>query len=148
MATPVTIDDMLSTLPKQERVMVDRLRSLVIECLPKATEKEFYGLGIPFYRHHRLICYIWPSSVLWETDKPDPAKKGVVTLGFCQGYMMSNDEGFLLAEGRKQVYVMYFRKLSEIDDNIIRGLLYEAGLIDDAFGAAKRKSKTAKRKKS
>ena len=148
MAGGVTIDDMLSTLPKPERVMVDRLRSLVIECLPKATEKEFYGLGIPFYRHHRLICYIWPSSVLWETDKPDPAKKGVVTLGFCQGYMMSNDEGLLLAEGRKQVYVMYFRKLSEIDDNIIRGLLYEAGIVDDAFGLAKSKSKSSKRKKT
>src|SRR5688572_13570127 len=110
MATAVTIDDMLATLPRQERVMVDRLGNLIAECLPKSTEKEFYGLGIPFYRHHRLICYIWPSSVLWETDKVDPSKKGVVTLGFCQGYMMSNDEGHLLAEGRKQVYVMYFRK--------------------------------------
>jgi hypothetical protein len=42
---------------------------------------------------------------------------------------------------------MYFRKLSEIDDNIIRGLLYEAEMIDDAFGLARRKSKPAKRSK-
>src|SRR5918993_6090935 len=100
MATAVTVEDMLSSLPKTERVIVDRLRSLVIECLPKASEKTYYGLGIPFYRHHRLICYIWPSSILWETDKIDPKKKGVVTFGFCQGYLMSNDEGLLLAEGR------------------------------------------------
>jgi len=104
MAASVSIGDMLATLPRAERVIVDRLRGLIQECLPKALEKEFYGLGIPFYRHHRLICYVWPSSVLWETDKPDPKKKGVVTLGFCQGYKMSNDEGLLLAEGRKQLF--------------------------------------------
>ena len=147
MAAAVSIEDMLNSLPRPERIMVDRLRSLVLESLPKAIEKEFYGLGIPFYRHHRLICYIWPSSVLWETDKPDPKKKGVVTLGFCQGYKMSNDEGLLLAEGRKQVYNMYFRTLSEIDDNIVRALLFEAGMIDDAFGEMKRKSKAPRHKR-
>jgi hypothetical protein len=146
MAASVSIEDMLATLPKAERVIVDRLRNLIRECLPKALEKEFYGLGIPFYRHHRLICYVWPSSVLWETDKPDPKKKGVVTLGFSQGYKMSNDEGLLLAEGRKQVYNMYFRNLSEIDDNVVSGLLFEAGMIDDVFGELKRKAKTKKRK--
>lgn len=85
---------------------------------------------------------------MWETDKIDPAKKGVVTLGFSQGNRMSNDNGLLLSEGRKQVYVMYFRKLSEIDDNIIRSLLYEAGLIDDAFGMAKGNSKTPRSRRS
>lgn len=147
MAAHLTIDEMLSTLPQTERVIVDHLRNLIIECLPKATEKAYYDLGIPFYRHHRLICYIWPSSVLWGTDKPNPSKQGVVTLGFSQGYLMANDEGLLLAEGRKQVYVMYFRKLSEVDDNVIRALLYEAGMIDDTFGLAKRKSGSAKRRK-
>lgn len=141
MAKVVTVEDMLAALPRTERILVEHLRNLVFECLPKAAEKEFYGLGIPFYRHHRLICYIWPSSVLWATDKIDPNKKGVVTLGFNQGNRMSNDEGLLLAEGRKQVYVMYFRKLSDIDDNIVRGLLFEAGMIDDAFGEAKRKAR-------
>jgi hypothetical protein len=83
--------------------------------------------------------------VLWETTKIDPKKQGVVTLGFNQGYRMSNDEGLLLAEGRKQVYVMYFRTLSDIDDNAVRSLLFEAGMIDDAFGEAKRKPKAYRR---
>lgn len=148
MAAHVTIEEMLSTLPRTERVLVDHLRNLITECLPKATEKAFYGLGVPFYRHHRLICYVWPSSVLWAGDKSDPSKRGVVTLGFSQGYLMANEEGRLLAEGRKQVYVMYFRKLSEIDDNVIRALLYEAGMIDDAFGVAKRKSVAVKKRKT
>jgi hypothetical protein len=133
MAALVTVEEMLSTLPKSERVMVDRLRNLVIECLPKASEKGYYGLGVPFYRHHRLICFIWPSSVVWGPVSEKPKRKGVVSLGFCQGNRMLNDEGWLLAEGRKQVYVMYFSKASEIDDNIVRSLLFEAGMIDDQF---------------
>ena len=149
MAKSVTVEEMLSALPKSERVIVDRLRNLVIECLPKASEKGYYGLGVPFYRHHRLICFVWPSSVVWGPVPENPKrKKGVVSLGFCQGNSMLNDEGLLLAEGRKQVYVMYFSKVSEIDDNMVRGLLFEAGMIDDQFAQSKRKSKsTSERRK-
>lgn len=145
MAKSVTVEEMLSTLPRSERVMVDRLRSLVFECLPKASEKGYYGLGIPFYRHHRLICFIWPSSVVWgPVSKKPKRKKGVVSLGFCQGNRMANDEGWLLAEGRKRIYVMHFSKLLEIDDNIVKGLLFEAGMIDDAFAQLKRKSNSTR----
>jgi len=140
MAQSVTVEEMLSILPRSERVMVDRLRSLVMECLPKVSEKGYYGLGVPFYRHNRLICFIWPSSVVWGPVSENPKRKGVVSLGFCQGNKMLNDEGWLLAEGRKQVYVMYFSKLSEIDDNIVRALLFEASMIDDTFAHSKRKS--------
>ena len=143
MAKSVTVEEMLSILPRSERVMVDRLRSLVNEYLPKASEKGYYGLGVPFYRHNRLICFIWPSSVVWGTVSENPKRKGVVSLGFCQGNKMLNDEGWLLAEGRKQVYVMYFSKLSEIDDNIVKALLFEAGMIDDTFAQSKRKSTSA-----
>ena len=51
---------------------------------------------------------------------------------------MSNDEGHLLAEGRKQVYCMYFKNVDEIDDQLIRALLYEADLIDESFKKKKR----------
>ena len=149
MAKSVTVQEMLSSLTKSERVMVDRIRNLVIECLPKASEKGYYGLGVPFYRHNRLICFIWPSSVVWGPVSENPKrKKGVVSLGFCQGNRMLNDEGWLLAEGRKQVYVMYFTKLSEIDDNIVRGLLFEASMIDDEFAPSKRKSNSSRARPS
>jgi hypothetical protein len=52
---------------------------------------------------------------------------------------MLNDEGRLLAEGRKQVYVMYFSDVMEIDDTVVRSLLFEAGIIDDASDNTKRK---------
>ena len=51
---------------------------------------------------------------------------------------MANEDGVLLAEGRKQVHYMYFRSMDEINDEQLRALLFEAGLIDEAFGRKKK----------
>jgi hypothetical protein len=128
------VDEAMMKLRREERLLVQRLRMLVSECLPKASEQAYYGLGVPFYRHNRLICFIWPPSISWGPgrSKETPNKKGV-TLGFCQGNRMSNEEGRLLSEGRKQVYCMYFQKLTDIDEPLVRSLLFEAGLIDETF---------------
>jgi hypothetical protein len=64
----------------------------------------------------------------------------MVTLGFCYGNLMSNEDGVLKADGRKQVYCMYFKSMDEIDDQQIRPLLYEAELIDQGFSKRKKKS--------
>lgn len=124
-----TVDEVIQDLPKNEQLIVKRLRAIILECLPKAEEKISYG--VPFYRNNKLICFIWPASIVWG-PKDKWAKKGV-SLGFNQGNLMSNDEGLLLAEGRKQVYCMYFNTLNEIHEDQIKPLLYEAGLIDDSF---------------
>lgn len=116
-----------------------RLRSLVLECLPSATEKNMYGA--PYYSHKRIICFIWPSSIYWGKDKS--VKEKGVTFGFQQGNKMLNADGALLAEGRKQVYCMYFKSLKEIDEKQIRALLFEADLIDKEF----QKNKVTRRKK-
>ncbi|MNC98052.1 hypothetical protein D3C83_159020 [compost metagenome] len=63
-----------------------------------------------------------------------------MTLGFNYGKLMSNDQGVLLSEGRKQVYVLYFKSQKEIDEQLIRSLLFEAGMLDDTF-ARKKKSR-------
>lgn len=133
-----SIEELLAELPKHEQVIVKKLRSLVLECLPKATEKLSYGA--PFYTRNRMICFIWPPSLYWS-PKQKPGKhhyKGI-SFGFCYGNLMSNDKGVLLKEGRKQVYCMYFKSLQEIDDALIRSLLFEAEILDESF--AKRKKK-------
>jgi len=140
MASLVTVDEMLSALPKSEHVIVNRLRDLVSDCLPKASERGYYGLGVPFYRHHRLICFIWPASVIWGRSDHAQTRTGV-TLGFCQGNRMSNEDGRLLSEGRKQVYVMYFNHVTEIDEGVVRSLLFEAAMIDDSFAKNSRKGR-------
>lgn len=135
------IDDMLASLPKSERLIVLRLRELVQECLPKATEKCYYGEGIPFYRNNRLICFIWPSSVYWGPKRnADTQKNKGVSLGFNQGYLMTNDEGLLQFEKRKQVGVVSIHSLQSLDEIQIKSLLFEAGLIDDGFRKKKKSS--------
>lgn len=131
---------MIMALPKDEQVIVKRLRSLITECLPKAIEKPYYGVGVPFYTHHRMMCFIWPASVFWGPKRTlEKQKVKGTSLGFCQGNLMSNDEGLLLAEGRKQVYVIYFHTLEEIKDEQVRALLFEAEMIDASFREKKKK---------
>jgi len=136
----VDVDQMIFTLPRNEQVLVKRLRALILECIPQATEKAYYDLGIPFYTRNRLICFIWPPSVVWEPNANDEKRKAKgVSLGFNQGNLMSNEDGVLLAEGRKQVYAMYFKKLDDIDEAQIRALLFEAALIDEQFAKKKKR---------
>ena len=127
----MTVDEMILNLPKVEMVITKRLRELVLECLPLAVEKPYYGLGVPYYSRHRQICYIFPSSALYGTE--NKVQRRSVTLGFCQGNRMSNESGILKAERRKQVRVIYFYKFSEISEDEIRALLFEAAMIDDSF---------------
>ena len=122
---------MIFSLPKVELAIAKRLRELVLECLPLAIEKPYYGLGVPYYSRHRQICYIFPSSALYGTENKDQQRS--VTLGFCQGNRMSNESSLLKAERRKQVRVIYFYKVGDINDDEIRALLFEAAMIDDSF---------------
>jgi hypothetical protein len=137
-----TVEEMMETLPKSELMLVKRLRAIVQECLPFATEKAYFGLGIPYYTHHRMICFIWPGSVGWSPKGPTVKEnpKGT-SLGFCYGNMMANEDGALLAEGRKQVYMMYFHSVSDIKEEQIRALLFEAALVDETFKRRRRKKR-------
>ena len=135
-----TVDEVIASLPRSEQVIVKRLRLLVLECLPKAEEKSYYDMGVPFYRHNRLICFIWPPSIFWGPKRTlETQQARGVALGFNQGNLMSNQDGFLLAEGRKQVYCMYFHSLKDVDEVQVRALLFEAALVDESF--RKKKSK-------
>jgi len=136
----VDIDQMIAALPRNEQVLVKRLRALIAECIPQATEKTYSDLTIPFYTRNRLICFIWPPSVHWEPGANHEKQKAKgVALGFNQGKLMSNEDGVLLAEGRKQVYMMYFKALNDIDEAQVRALLFEAAMMDERFVKKKKK---------
>ena len=132
-----TVEEMILSLPTHEAAMVKRLRGLVFECLPLAAEKPYYGLGVPYYSRRRQMCYIFPSSALYGTE--DKEHERSVTLGFCQGNKMFNENEMLKAEGRKQVRVIYFSRLREINEDQVRALLFEAGMIDDSFEKGKKR---------
>lgn len=62
-ASATDIDELIATLPRDEQLLVRRLRGLITECLPKATEKAYKGQAMLFYTRHRLICFIWPRCI-------------------------------------------------------------------------------------
>jgi hypothetical protein len=130
----VDIDQLIEELPRDERLIVNRLRGLVRECIPEATEKAYAGIAMPFYSRNRLICYILPPSVSLEPGiiRENRKAKGVL-LGFNQGNLMANERGLLRAEGRKQVYTIYFTNQDEVNEGDLRPLLYEALMIDGQF---------------
>lgn len=136
-----SVDEIIAGLPRDERVVMSRLRDLIIDCLPKATEAVKYR--VPFYTRNRMICFIWPPSIFWGPGRTLESQKAKgVSLGFCQGNRMSNEDGVLLAEGRKQIFCMYFHSLKDINEKQIRALLFEAGLVDESF--SKKKPRTVR----
>jgi hypothetical protein len=114
-------EDFYYNLPEEEKAIVSRLRSIVQSVAPELTEKISYN--VPYYFRHTRVCFIWPSSV-----KPGP--KSGVALGFCKGYLLSNEQGILEKENRKEVYMITFHSLKDIKENLIREILLEAMLVD------------------
>lgn len=116
------VADLLDYLPPGELKIVERLRTLVFECLPDAHEKLAYN--VPFYYRRSRICYIWPGAVPWSKKE----KQGV-ELGFCKGHLLP-DPSWLESNGRKEVYTKTFHSTRDIDAGQIRALLYAALVID------------------
>jgi len=127
------ITDFLDYLPEQELAIVERLRDLVLECIPDCKEKLAYN--VPFYYRHARICFIWPGSVPWGK-----IKKGM-EIGFCKGHLLT-DSSYLHAGSRKEVYIKTFQHVKEIDTRALRQLLYEAVLIDEATKKMKGRKQT------
>jgi len=125
------IDDFIRELPKNEREIVRRLRMLVLEADPRI--KEQFSYGVPYYFRKRRVCFIWPSS-----SKYGP-KDALVSFGFCYGNQLSNEQGILLAEGRKQVRIIKYDALNKVDDEVIAPILQEALLVDQLTNSSRKK---------
>jgi len=119
-----SINEFLDHLPPDELKLVERLRSLVLECIPDAKEKLSYN--VPYYFRHSRICFIWPGSVPWGKT----VKQGV-ELGFCKGHLLA-DPSYLNTGTRKEVYTKTFLSTKDMDADMIRQLLFEAAAIDEA----------------
>ncbi len=111
-------------LPEDERFIVDVLRHIILENLPKNC-KEKLTYNVPFYYGNRRICLLWPASVPWGGFK-----KGVL-LGFNQGYKLKDPVNYLSHGTNKRVYYKIIHSLDEINEQAIIGLLEEAVEIDN-----------------
>ena len=118
-----SVDEFLEYLPHHERMIVDRLRTIILDCMTEGKEKLSYN--VPYYFLHARVCFIWPASVPWGNVKKDG-----VLLGFCNGHVMRDELNYLEKGNRKQVYVKTFTDVSEIDTDLVRTYLFEALGVD------------------
>ena len=110
-------------LPENERLIVDVLRQIIIEHLPKAC-KEKLTYNVPFYYGKKRICLLWPASV------PCGGFSTGVFLGFSQGNKLKDPFHYLSHGTNKKVYYKIFNSVNEIDERAIVSLLEEAVEID------------------
>lgn len=125
----IKIDSLLQLmdlLPEEERIMVDILRSIIGENLPKyCREKLTYN--VPFFYGRRGICIVWPSTI-----PRGGIKKGVL-LGFWQGNLLKDEDQYLQHGKNKKVYYKIFDHPEQIEENYIVKLLKEAIVLDQSF---------------
>ncbi len=129
------IDEFLAALPLREKLLTKHLRTLILESDPRI--QEVFSYGVPYYKHNRRICFIWPASQI-PCGYERPVREEV-SLGFCYGSLLSNEQGILLKENRKQVCVVRFRQIADINDVTIREIVQEAIMVDDSFAKTKTK---------
>ena len=110
-------------LPPNERVIVDVLRQIILENLPKdCREKLTYN--VPFYYGKKRICLIWPASVPWGGFD-----KGVF-LGFAQGNKLQDKNNYLTHGTNKKIFYKIYHSIKEINQRAIISLLKEAVKMD------------------
>ncbi|MCB0699498.1 MAG: DUF1801 domain-containing protein [Chitinophagales bacterium] len=120
-----SIEEFLEYLPEDELKIVQKLRKLILSCMPEGKEKLAYN--VPFYYQHKRVCYIWPASVPWGKIK----ETGKVEFGFCKGHKLMDEAGVLNKAGRKEIATIVFRSTKEIDTDLLRSYMYEALFIDE-----------------
>jgi hypothetical protein len=125
------VDDLLAFLPEEELKIFERLRKLIFTCIPDCTEKLSYN--VPFYKKHRNICFIWPPSVKWS----GVGHEGI-RFGFSNGYLLTDEIGYLDKGTRKQVYWRDFTSLKETDAVLLKAYIFEAAAIDEKMRKKKK----------
>ncbi len=120
------VEEFLDYLPANELVIVEYLRKLIFDCIPNCREKLSYN--VPYYYRNKNICFIWPSSVQWGNMK----ERGV-RLGFTSGNLLHDEINYLDKGDRKQVYWKDFYKVKDIDVDLLKSYIFEAGKIDESI---------------
>ncbi len=96
---------------------------------------EEYGLsakvtfGNPCYYGRSWICYI------------NPLKDGKVEVAFLRGNELSNEQGLLADNGRKQVRSVTFAERNEIPMDLLDELISEAIVLDETVAYASKRKK-------
>ena len=119
-----SVEEVLENLPPDQLEITLALRNLVLDSILDIQEK--LSFNILSYHRKRHICYIWPGAIPWGKLTKDS-----VEFGFAHGNLLSDELHYLEKGTRKQVYFKTFRKLDEIEPEIIKAYLWEAIEVDE-----------------
>lgn len=125
-----SVEDFLLDLPAKEQPIAIRLREIILESIPDVEERLSYG--VPYFYRFSRICFIWPASA------PNSAHDDGVLLGFCRANLLSNENGLFEMGHRKEVGIVQYHSLLEIDENVILEALYEAVIVDEELGGKRK----------
>jgi hypothetical protein len=127
-----SVDQVIDFIPEHELKIFEKLRGIVLECMPEANEH--LAFNVPYYKLNRNVCFIWPASILWGSKQMYEG----VRFGFTHGYLLQDEINFLNKEKRKQVYWHDFSDAKSVDAEILRPYIFEAILIDSHYGGKKK----------
>ncbi|MCW3091172.1 MAG: hypothetical protein JWP81_2241 [Ferruginibacter sp.] len=135
LSTPVKIrslTQLYDVLPVDEKIIVDVLRQIILENLPKDF-KEKISYNVPFFYGKKGVCIIWPATI------PRGGIRRGVLLGFWHGNILNDTDNYLTHGKNKQIFYKIFNAVEEIDETAIVKLLREAVRIDGLANRSKPK---------
>ena len=110
-------------LGKEEFVLVKTLKDILEESVPNLKVKLAYNTL--FFYGRKNMFFIWPPSIRWGKKGPR-----AVQLGFIQGYLLHDPNGLLEAYNRKQVRIIHYNAVEDIDPEVIQNFAIQAYDID------------------
>ena len=118
-----SIVELFEIITENERIIVDVLRQIIKETLPK-NYKEKISYNVPFFYGKKGVCIVWPATI------PRGGIKEGVLLGFWYGNRLNDVDGYLIQGTNKQIFYKIFYSPEEINEKAIKKLLKEAVRID------------------
>lgn len=118
------VDEFWDFLPADEKRISIRLKKLVMDCLPQA--KESLSFNVLYYKGNKMICFIWPSSILWGRHKTYEG----VRFGLAYGNLVWDEHNFWDKGNRKQVVWKDFRHEKDIPMEELKFFLFQALEVD------------------
>ena len=114
---------LFESIPEDQRIIVDVLRQIVIDHLPKDC-KEKISYNVPFFYRKGGLCIIWPAAI------PRGGIKEGVLFGLWYGNRLNDTDHYLTHGTNKQIFYKIYRSPEEINEEAIAQLLKEAIRID------------------
>jgi len=114
----MTVQYYIRELPESQREIMTVLRSWILDLGPHTSEKINYK--VPYFSFYGSLCYLSPQE-------------DGISLSFCKGNEISDEQKLLEKKGRKHVMSITFYSLAQAEEyeDPIRRILNEAAILNE-----------------